>query len=834
MKQISLQKIALAINGELKSDNDILISNICVDTRKLVPGAIFFALKGENRDGHKFVEEAFSNGAIAAVVEKKYLNNTDDFRKNPLIFVENTLEALQALAIYYRDHLQIDVIGITGSNGKTLLKDCLAGILGFEKKVHSSPGSFNSQVGVPLSIFGIEDDHEIAIIEAGISKPGEMERLARIIKPTYGILTNIGEAHLANFGSREKISHEKLKLFYSIPQKGWLILPDDPIFDNFIRERNNSRIRKIQGMFPKIRSWKYDKNGSISLAIETAEGAVKDVQVNTNAPIHISIFQYAICAANLLGINKDNIFSAIEEFYPQTMRMEIWRAASGTTIINDSYCADPYSVDNALKTLNFLTPDKKKIFVFGGMREMGKFTSEKHYLIGRRAAESGIEDLILVGQSEDLKETEKGFKETNPSGNVLIFQNKEQAADYLKPKLKSTDTVLVKGPTKDRLDLLARSFLESIAPNRLYINLNAISENLSTLRGKLSPSVKVMAMVKALAYGTDTIYISRHLADQGIDYFGVSFPDEGASLRKAGINIPILVLSTPFQEAEKILRYNLDAVIFTSGLPVVLDEEASKWGKKVKIHLKVDTGMSRLGISFEEVEKVVEDILKRDNLVLEGIMTHLSSSDKSAEDDFTDRQLALFDKAIEISEGMGARFKYIHAASTSAIVRKPEAHYNMVRIGLGLYGVYPSESLRGEIFLTPALALSSRLCEIRYLKKGDSISYGRSFRVDSDNFKIGILPIGYHDGLPRNLSNKGHVLVNGMKAPIVGKICMDYTMISLQGIDNAQVGDDVLIFGNLEGFSLPLENVADYADTIPYEILVRTGERVQRIFLQES
>jgi len=836
MKSLSLLKIADAISGDINAASEIRVDNVCIDTRKIVPGkTLFFALKGKNRDGHDFVDESFRKGAVAAVVGHDYKQSVINDDKRPLIYVENTLAALQKLALYYRSSLDILIVGITGSNGKTLLKDCLAGILGFEKKVHSSPGSFNSQVGVPLSIFGIEMDHEISLIEAGISKPGEMDKLSKIIRPTHGILTNIGEAHLANFGSRESIAREKLKLFKEIPDNGWLLLPDDLTFNSLICGKKTSfRIEKIGSLYPKIKTWKYDATGNMSLSIEKEDGDIIDIKIKTTAPIHISILQYAISASYLLGISMETILYAIQEFYPQPMRMEIWKASSGTTIINDSYCADPYSVDNALKTMNLLTPDKRRIFVFSGMREMGKFSREKHFLIGRYAAESDIDDMILIGDTDELRDTEKGFNETKSKGHVLIFKTKEDAAIYLKPRLKPSDSVLVKGPTKDRLDLLARSFLESIAPNRLYIDLNAISENLNIIRRKLLPNVKVMAIVKALAYGTETNYISRHLVEQGVDFFGVSFPDEGVSLRKAGINLPVLVLSTPFMEVEKIVKYNLDTVIYTPGLPEILDEEAKKWGKKVKVHLKVDTGMARLGISIDEVEKVTKDILSRETLRLEGIMTHLSASDDPAEDLFTNRQIDLFDRAIEISTRNGARFKFIHAAATSAVVRNPGSHYNMVRLGLGLYGIYPSDNIKREIILTPAITLSSRICEIRFLKKGDTISYGRSYIVNSDMLKIGILPLGYHDGLPRNLSNKGYVLVNGMKAAIIGMICMDYTMINLQGIDNAKVGDDVLVYGNHEGYSLPLEQVSKNADTIPYEILVRTGSRVQRIFLQES
>jgi alanine racemase/UDP-N-acetylmuramoyl-tripeptide--D-alanyl-D-alanine ligase len=805
------------------------ISQICIDSRGAAPGSLFVALRGENTDGHHFLHDAFRNKATAALVSDPEREIADRDPDWPLIVVPSPLQALQELAAWYRRRYIDKTIVITGSNGKTIVKDALAVLLA-SRNVHASPGSYNSKLGLPLAVLSSERESELTVLEAGVSAPGEMTILEGIAKPDYGILTNIGLAHFAAFGSQSAIAKEKMALFANVSPAGWVSLPrNEPLLMELVKNLRcpsyevgsaNDPLSFIPG--------RCVQDGQV-VEIADQSGERFEIRVRTRSPEIVIDLQIAASAAFNLGVGASEIAAALEGYAPPQTRMELWSSPEGIRIINDACSSDPISANAALRAAGSGSNTAgRKFFAFSGMRQMGQDAASSHHQVGMQAAESGFTDIFLVGNGL-LEHTANGFLEKNPTGRVMRVGNPDELRHSLRPLLRAGDTVLFKGPRNDGMAGAARELAGSISQRCLRVDLGAIAGNVSRFRRHCGAHPKIMAMLKALAYGTELVQLAFWMPKMGIHHIGVSATAEGVAIRKTGVNQEIYVFLSAPDDLPELLRYRLTPILYSADLLEAFAKELAGSTERLSVHLKVDTGMHRLGVAPGEALKVARRLRDLGNFDLTGLCTHFAAADDQSADDFTRGQISVFDGVVAAIKADGFGPLLVHAANTSATVRFPEAHYDMVRVGLGLYGVYTSEHVRQGMELDLALAVTSRVATIRNCEKGDRIGYNGTFTAPSA-LRIGVVPFGYDDGLPWQRSGRGVVLFGGRPAPIIGRISMDQMQVDLTALPDVEVGDEALIYGAHGGYALRPETVAQEAGTISHELLTRLGRRVRRIY----
>jgi Alr-MurF fusion protein len=827
-----LDRIGHEIGGELMgASSSLVIDRVCTDSRGASPGALFIALKGQQTDGHRFLADAFRNGATAALIAQDRSSSLALEATWPLIVVSDPLRGLQALARWHRREYFERVLAITGSNGKTIVKDALKVLLA-GRQVLASPGSYNSQLGLPLAVLSAEKPEPLAILEVGISAPGEMAVLEEIARPNYGILTNIGLAHFAGFGSRDAIACEKMKLFERIPEEGWLLLPAaEPTLDA-PAQRIKCPIHTVGGKNQALalNPVSLSEDGQLLELIVPSQG-VRNVRVKTRSPEIISDLHVAAYAAFLLGVTLEEIAVALDNYAPTSTRMEMWSSPQGIRIINDGYSSDPISVHAALRSATIgSSRNGRKMFAFAGMRELGASSGREHAQVGAQAAECGFSHLFLVGNGE-LETTAGGYKAVRPEGNVLQVKTADELKDRLLPMLRPGDTVLFKGPRNAGMVKAVRDLSGAIAQRCLWVNLAAIEGNIARFRRHCGASVHILAMLKAVAYGTELVQLGSWMSRLGIHHIGVSSANEGVAVRKTGADQDIFVFLSEREDVDNLLSYRLTPVIYSAELVDAFAAALAGSGQVLNVHLKVDTGMHRLGVPPAIAVELAQRIRGSGVMRLTGLCTHFASAEDPDSDDFTRQQIATFNQVITGLQANGFDDLQIHAANTAGAIRFPEAHYNMVRIGLGLYGIYPSEAARQIMDLELAVGLTSRITSIQEFSPGDTLGYNRTFTAKRRT-KVGIVPFGYDDGLPWRLSGMGQVLVEGRAAPIVGRISMDQMQVDLTDIPDAGIGAEVLLYGTHNGHTLRPEQVSQMAGTIPYELLTRLGERVHRIYIE--
>lgn len=827
-----LDRIAHEIGGELiGASPTLVIDRVCTDSRGASPGALFIALKGQQADGHRFLADAFRNGATAALIAQDRRASLALEPGWPVIVVPDPLRGLQSLARWHRREYFEHVLAITGSNGKTVVKDALKGLLA-GRQFLASPGSYNSQLGLPLAVLSAEKPEPLAILEVGISAPGEMAALEQIAQPSYGILTNIGLAHFAAFGSREAIAREKMKLFERIPQEGWLLLPAaEPTLD-VPAQKIKCPIHRIgdkqNGL--SLRPVSLSDEGQL-LELSIPSQGTRSVLVKTRSPEIIADLHYAAFAALLLGVPLEEIVAALDNYAPTSTRMELWSSPQGIRIINDGYSSDPISVHAALRSATMGAPrNGRKMFAFAGMRELGASSAREHAQVGAQAADCGFSHLFLVGNGE-LETTAEGYKSVRPEGSVLQVKTADALKDHLLPLLRPGDTVLFKGPRNAGMVKAVRDLSGAIAQRCLWVNLAAIEGNIARFRRHCGASVHILAMLKAMAYGTELAQLGSWMSHLGIHHIGVSSANEGVAVRKTGADQDIFVFLAEREDVDNLLRYRLTPVIYSAELVEAFAAALAGSGRMLDVHLKVDTGMHRLGVPPRTALELAKRIRESGVMRLTGVCTHFASADDPGSDEFTRQQIAIFNQVIDGLQASGFDNLQIHAGNTAGAIRFPEAHYNMVRIGLGLYGIFPSEASRRDMDLELAVGLTSRITSIQEFAPGDTLGYNRTFTAKRRT-KVGIVPFGYDDGLPWRLSSTGHVLVEGHPAPIVGRISMDQMQVDLTDIPGVSIGAEVLLYGTHNGHTLRPEQVAEKAGTIPYELLTRLGERVHRIYVE--
>jgi len=832
-----LPEIARLLTAQTDPELELgaVVRGAAIDSRRVREGDLFFALEGDRTDGHRFVANALRGGAAAAVISSRWYAAQRQL-PGPVLVVEDPLAALQALAAWYRrTHIQ-QVVAITGSNGKTVVKDALTALMAGHCALACSPGSHNSQVGVPLSVLAAPPGTQLGIFEAGISAPGEMVRLEAILAPDHGILTNVGLAHIAGFGRREVTATEKLALFSNIPASGWALLPhgDLTVTDaskGLICERlhhggDDPAVARMVSLVPA--------GAGATLELVLPSGRHIALAVRTRSVPLVQDLLMAITAALRLGLPESAIESRLADFSFGATRMELWRTPEGVTIVNDACSSDPLSVQAALQAVAGHVPSQgRRIFVFGGMRELGERSEREHGLIGALAAQHDFTHLVLLDHPA-LHHTARAFRQARPDGEVLQVSQASDVREVVRPLARSGDTILVKGPRHEGLAQEARALWESMAPTRMLVDLGAVRENIARIRKQGPRKPLLLAMLKAWAYGTDFARVSTWLQQSGVDWIGVSAADEGSMARRAGVHLPILVTLLSPEEVDKALRYRLTPVVYSLAMAQDLIRELRRIGGELQVHLEIDTGMGRLGVRPEETETLVRCVLDSGVLEPTGLMTHLSSADDPSADAYTRAQLTSFEGCVDIARGAGMTDFLVHAAATSGAMRFPDACYDMVRTGLGLWGIYGSPALEAALELQLAVSLVSRIAHVATYRRGERIGYAGSYVVPHDGLRVGVVGMGYNDGIPWSLSNRGAVLVGGQPAPIIGRVSMDSMAVDLSGCPNAGVGDEVLVFGSRDGHTLRPERVAEQAGTIPYELLVRVdSRRVQRLFVGE-
>ncbi|MCK3684668.1 bifunctional UDP-N-acetylmuramoyl-tripeptide:D-alanyl-D-alanine ligase/alanine racemase [Maribellus sp. YY47] len=823
MQELLLQEIAQAVDGELiinTSYKPTHISTLVTDSRTVHRGenALFVALKGPVYNAHQYIPELLKKGIRAFLVSEK----PEQTQEATFIWVEDTTLALQKLAAYYRKKFTYPVIGITGSNGKTIIKEWLHDLLSEKYKIARSPKSYNSQVGVPLSVLLLDDSFNLAIFEAGISQPGEMQHLAPVIAPEIGILTNIGDAHQEFFTSLKEKLQEKLLLF---TQSKTLICRAD---QDWIRKSVEEfcQINKVKPFF-----WSLDKpqdNLTFSTkkyANETVvSGSYKNQHFDFTIPFtdDSAIENACHCCATLLNLKLDpsDFKEAFCQLQPIAMRLEIKQGINNCTVINDFYNSDLNSLTIALSVLKqqAATAQQRKILILSDILQTGWSQPELYSKVNNLLEEWGIDQLIGIG-------TEISNHKNLFSVKTTVFRDYKAFEAAFDRQAFQSSVILLKGARRFRFERISALLQQKAHQTILEISVNALIQNLNIFRKMLRPETKIMVMVKAFSYGSGDIEVARVLQHQNVDYLAVAVADEGVRLRNAGISVPIIVMNPEQDSFLNMIDFALEPNIYSIDLLRNFTQSVAAAGmQNFPAHLKIDTGMNRLGFkSSDEISEAIEVLKDSDALKIKSVFSHLAGSDEPALDDFTHAQFEKFDQAFrQISDGLPYRIDR-HILNSVGIERFPEKQHEMVRLGIGLYGVSQT-----GLPLQPIGTLKSTISQVKTAGNNETVGYNRKGKLNQES-RIAIVPIGYADGMNRKLGNRnGSAFVNGSRVPVVGNICMDMLMLDVTNVQ-VEVGDTVEFFGP----HIHITELAEKIDTIPYEILTGISQRVKRIYLQE-
>jgi alanine racemase len=812
---LSIRNIIPIIKAKFVGINDIaIIDAVSIDSRSLQnsESTLFFAIIGPNNDGHHYVNQLIQNGVVNFVVS--YIPSNLQGKANFLV-VENTLQALQNFAATYRSDFDFPVIGVTGSNGKTIIKEWLNFLLSPDYNIIRSPKSYNSQVGVPLSVLGINEKHNLAIFEAGISTINEMANLQKIIQPTIGVLSNIGSAHDEGFHDAGEKIKEKLKLFSSVEV---LIMNKNRTIEAFLN--------------PKIKTFTWSsEDGKADVFVIAKESSDKTelkitfqklcFKITIPFADQASIENALQCLMVMLYFkyDQDSIQQRMTMLYPVEMRLKVKNGINNTTLIDDSYSSDFQSLKIALDFLESQKQYKKKTLILSDIFQSGLVTDELYSQVSYLIVSNKINRVIAIGK------TISGFKSKFP--NCIAFETTEKFIEGMDKISFENETILVKGARHFHFEEIVSSLEEKTHETVLEINLNAISHNLNFYKSKLNPETKLMVMVKAFGYGNGGFEVAKLLSHHKVDYLGVAFADEGILLKNAGIDLPIMVLNPESTSFTAIIQHQLEPEIYSiKGLTAFLKIAEQKKLKNFPIHIKLDTGMHRLGFEEESINELIAKLKGNKTVEVKSILSHLATSDDMKFIDFTLSQIKLFEKlSVKLMEELQIQ-PIRHILNTSGISNFQQAQYDMVRLGIGLYGVSNDEE--EQKLLENVGTLKSIISQIRTIEAGESVGYGRRFVAEKQT-KIATIPIGYADGISRHWGNGvGYVVIKNKKAPIVGSVCMDMLMVDISGIE-CKEGTEVIIFGE----NPTVTYMAKQLGTIPYEIMTSISQRVKRIFYRE-
>jgi alanine racemase len=829
MKGYAPYIIAERIDGQLLPGlkQPSSIDHILIDSRKLAfpETSLFFAIKTGRRNGHEYIFDLYNRGVRAFVVSEK-----PDHEKYPealFILVSNTTDALQLLAANHRKQFNYPVIGITGSNGKTVVKEWLHFLLSPEYRIVRSPKSYNSQIGVPLSIWQMEADDQLGIFEAGISQPGEMEKLEKIIQPTLGIFTNIGEAHSEGFISQEEKISQKCILFKDC--KTLIYCKDHSSIDQYIQG-----LQKIKN-HTTIFTWGENPNADIQICsiVKTLKetkieaiynGLIYSIQIPFTDAASLENAMHCLTVMISLSISAGVITQRIQFLPALAMRLELKEAINKCSLINDSYNADLSSLQLALDFLTQQQQHQKRTVILSDIYQSGKRDAQLYGDIAQLLKQHKIQRLIGIGSaiSAHAHLLEKDLPECSFYPATDVFQ------EQFHPSMFRDETVLLKGSRSFEFERIAQLLEQKIHQTVLEINLSSITHNLKQYQRVLSPKTKLMAMVKAFSYGAGSFEIANLLQFHQVDYLAVAYTDEGVDLRKAGIRLPIMVMNAEARSFSALTNYDLQPELFSFEIARNLDLFLQSEGiTEFPVHIKFDTGMHRLGFAPEETAALGKFLTETKSFRVQTVFSHLVASEDPAEDEFTREQAGLFLSSCHtLQEVLGYGF-IRHLANTSAILRHPDLQLDMVRLGIGLYGVDPSFSIASN--LKEVSCLKTTVAQVRQVAAGQTVGYNRKGRLIRDSL-IATIRIGYADGYPRHLGNgRGKVLIRGIFFPVIGSVCMDMTMVDITGHPEIIADEEVIVFGQ----ELSVSKLAEWAGTIPYEILTGISQRVQRVYFEE-
>lgn len=803
-----LEKIA---EGTIvKFVQDLPVQSLIIDSRKAVvnAGSVFFAIRGPRNDGHQFISQLYDLGIRQFVVERT--DGTEKFEDANVLVVKSSVVALQSVAQSHRLLFQVPVIGVTGSNGKTIIKEWLFQLLSPEYSVVKNPGSYNSQVGVPLSVWAMQPLHTLGIFEAGISRPGEMELLQKIIRPTIGIFTNIGSAHTEGFESLDQKISEKLRLFTEV--KVLIYCADHESIKEAVRQSN-------------IPSFTWGKNADVSIR-ESGPAFIFSYQKKEFGLLvpfsdKASIENSFHCIATLLylGYTAEEIQKRITELRGVPMRLELKEGINNCQIIDDTYNND---LGGLQISLDFLASQqkKKKSVILSDVLQSGLEDQAFAEKVRSLLVENGVTRLIGIGPV---------FKvvggEITGIATTSFYKSTEDFIQQFDFNSLEGEVILVKGARSFQFERIVQHIQRKAHGTVMQIDLNKMIHNLNFFKSRLKPGVKIMAMVKAFAYGSGSEEVATLMQYHKVDYLGVAYTDEGVDLRKKNISLPIMVMNPTEESFEFLLSNQLEPAIYS--LKMLKAFVSFVNGRDASVHVEAETGMHRLGLSEFDLTEVIETLKSNKNIRIASVFSHLSGSDQSIHDGFSKEQFDRYQKFYDrFSSELGIR-PLRHILNSAGILRLPDFQLDMVRLGIGLYGVDPTEEHFSE--LQPVATLKTVISQIQKIKSGETVGYGRKGKAEKE-LTIATIAIGYADGFSRSFSQgKGWVLVNGKMAPVIGNVCMDMTMVDITGIQ-ASEDDEVIIFG--EGLSI--HEVANNIGTIPYEILTNTSSRVKRVFVSDG
>ncbi|MDO5760566.1 MAG: bifunctional UDP-N-acetylmuramoyl-tripeptide:D-alanyl-D-alanine ligase/alanine racemase [Bacteroidota bacterium] len=802
--KITFEYLAKKINGILTNEDysQVEIKNILFDSRRLnaIEGTVFFAITTNKNTGNKYISDLYAKGIKLFVVDKTYSLEENNLLDACFLQCNDVLQTLQTLATIKRELFHIPICAITGSNGKTITKDWILSLIGKDKKVCANTKSYNSQIGVALSVFSLEKGAELGIFEAGISQKNEMQTLEQMIKPNIGIFTNIGDAHQINFSSMEEKIQEKLKLFVHCKQI---------IFHN-----NNPLLTTQINIFAQqhnieLISWGREKEDTYQ-----TDDLLKELNLPflDKASVENTLNAYVFCL--VMGVDKLHLQKRIQYLQPIDSRLEILQGISNSTLINDAYSNDYTSLEIALDCLNSLN-NKEKLLILSDMQQTSLNKVLLYRNINTLLKNKNIERAIFIGSDfceykDSISLPQTTFYHTTQE---FLFNSKRQ--DY------KDKTILIKGARDFHFEDIVRHLSLLGHQSFLEVNLSALDDNVNYFRSFLQKDTMLCAMVKASAYGTGAKQVAWFLENNSrVNYLAVAFADEGVELRQNGITLPVMVMTPEEDAKEKILEFNLEPVVHSFE---VLERF---YNTSINIHIKLDTGMHRLGFEKKDIPTLIRLLSIHKEIKVKSIFSHLYGADNESLDKYTLQQISLFDR---LSKSFVSAFDYKimrHLCNSAAIIRFPSAHFDMVRLGIGMYGIGYNSNIQHH--LRNVVSLYSCITQIRNIDKNEDVSYSRKF-VSPRPMRIGVIPIGYADGLNRHLGNENFlVYINKQYCPIIGNICMDMCMIDLTSVE-AKVGDRVEVFSenNFVG------NMAKVLDTIPYEIFTSISQRIKRVYFRE-
>ena len=844
---IRLQDFLAATGGQVHGRvHARQFDDFAFDSRILEPGQLFLAVVTETGDGHDFLSDACQAGATGIVCQHPPHQTPPGVT---CILVENTQQALSDYARHILSMHSVEVIGITGSVGKTSTKEAIAAVLGTTRSVFKNYGNYSGRFGLPVSLGGLTEDRDIAVLEMACDSYDEIRHLADITRPRVGVVTAISHNHLQFFGTLDQIAIEKGRLVEALPSDGTAVLNYDDPRVRAMAERTRASVFTF-GLSPEAELYAHEV--SVHPDGTSLEVRWRGATIRLRIPLLGAHHAYTALAAAAVGLLYDlswaDIAAALQKVRPLPGRTRLLPGVNGSHILDDSYSASPASTLAALETMGRL-PAKRRLVVLGDMTQLGSYAEQGHRLVGRRCAE--VADRLLTKGDLARIAADEAIRAGMPPSNVQVTYTAHDVTRSLADNLGAGDLVLLKGSAEARLELVARELLHDpeqasqvlprqhrgwarvrleppARPTWVEIDLEAIAYNVRQIVKLVGSGVDVLAVLKADGYGHGALKVARTAMNNGVTWLGVACLGEAVMLRRAGIDAPILILGyTPAWQAREAVLNEVVLTLFSREVAASLSRAAVDLGRTARVHLKIDTGMGRLGLLPADVLPFMRDISGLAALEIDGIFTHFSVAD-DADLEYTYWQLDRFKDVLDALRSHGLLPPCIHAANSAAILRIPESHFNMVRLGIAMYGLNPSENASCPEGFRPALAFKCQIAQVKELPADHYISYGRAFRTRRPS-RIAVIPVGYADGFRRAPHHWGHVLVGGRRAPVVGRVCMDQTMIDVTDIPNVRQGDEVVLIGSQGDERITVDEVARRLGTISYEVVSEILARVPRV-----